>query len=130
VFEYATDRGAKADNVLYLEHGRPLVFGKDRNKGIRLKGLAPEVVAVGNGAGPEHLLVHDEQAAEPSLAYLLSRMVFPDFPECLGVFRCVCRPTYGELMDEQIREAVAYEGPGWLEELFADDETWVVEEKG
>ena len=49
----------------------------------------------------DDLLVHDEKAEEPSLAYLLSRMVYPEFPECVGVFRCVERPTY----DEQLRQA-------------------------
>src|SRR5437588_3939982 len=75
VFEYATDKSIKADNALYLEHGKPLIYGKDRNKGIRLHGLNPEVVGVGEGAGciaPDDLLIHDEKAEEPSLAYLLS----------------------------------------------------------
>ena len=49
VFEYATDKSVKADNILYLEHGKPLIFGKDRNKGIRLQRLDPEVVTLGNG---------------------------------------------------------------------------------
>src|SRR6266550_3437658 len=39
VFEYATDKSSKADTTIYLEHGKPLLFGKDRNKGIRLHGL-------------------------------------------------------------------------------------------
>ena len=49
VFEYATDKSIKADNVLYLEHGKPLIFGKDRSKGIRLHELEPEVVTLGSG---------------------------------------------------------------------------------
>src|SRR6266550_1220542 len=69
VFEYATDKAVKADNILYLEDGKPLVFGKDRNKGIRLNGLDPEVVSLGE-VGMDDLLVHDEKANEPSLAYL------------------------------------------------------------
>jgi 2-oxoglutarate/2-oxoacid ferredoxin oxidoreductase subunit beta len=93
VFEYATDKGIKADNTLYLEHGKPLIFGKDRNKGIRLHGLDPEVVTLGNGITHDDLLIHDERAPEPSLAYLLSRMVYPHFPECIGIFRAVERPT-------------------------------------
>jgi 2-oxoglutarate ferredoxin oxidoreductase subunit beta len=127
VFEYATDKSTKADNVLYLQHGRPLVFGKDRNKGIRLNGLNPEVVELGNGIALDDLLVHDEKAEEPSLAYLLSRMVYPDFPECIGVFRCVERPTYEDVLNKQIDDVLAKRGAGKLEELFASDETWVVE---
>src|SRR3954453_7521823 len=72
VFEYATDKAVKNDNLLYLEHGKPMVFGKDRSKGIRLNGLDPEVVSLADGVAMDDLLVHDEQAVEPSLAYLLS----------------------------------------------------------
>jgi 2-oxoglutarate ferredoxin oxidoreductase subunit beta len=127
VFEYATDKSIKADNVLYLQHGRPLVFGKDQNKGIRLHGLNPEVVELGNGVAKDDLLVHDEKADEPSLAYLLSRMVYPDFPECIGVFRAVERPTYENVLNKQIDDVIATKGAGKLEDLFASDETWVVE---
>jgi 2-oxoglutarate ferredoxin oxidoreductase subunit beta len=127
VFDYASDKSVKADNLLYLEHGKPLIFGKDKNQGIRLNGLDPEVVALGGDVPMDDLLVHDEQAEEPSLAYLLSRMVHPEFPECLGVFRCVERPTYGEQVDAQVEAAVKAKGPGKLEELLAGDETWVVE---
>jgi 2-oxoglutarate ferredoxin oxidoreductase subunit beta len=127
VFEYATDKGIKADNTLYLEHRKPLIFGKDRNKGIRLHGLDPEVVTLGNGINQDDLLIHDESAEEPSLAYLLSRMVYPRFPECVGVFRCVQRPTYEDLVLQQIEEVRRSKGPGKLEELFASDDVWTVE---
>jgi 2-oxoglutarate ferredoxin oxidoreductase subunit beta len=126
VFEYATDKSIKADNTLYLEHGKPLIFGKDRNRGIRLNGLDPEVVNLGSGITVDDLLIHDERAEEPSLAYLLSRMVFPRFPECVGVYRCVQRPTYDELLNKQIEDVVRSKGRGKLEELFASDDTWVV----
>jgi 2-oxoglutarate ferredoxin oxidoreductase subunit beta len=127
VFEYATDKSIKADNTLYLEHGKPLIFGKDRNKGIRLHGLDPEVVTLGSGINVDDLLIHDEKAEEPSLAYLLSRMVYPRFPECVGVFRNVERPTYDDLLNQQIEEAVKAKGRGKLDELFAADDTWVVQ---
>src|SRR5205085_10844278 len=119
VFEYATDKTVKADNTLYLEHRKPLIFGKDRTKGIRLNGLDPEVVTVGNGISVDDLLIHDETAEEPSLAYLLSRMVHPRFPECVGIFRCVQRPTYDELLNKQLEDVIRTKGRGKLEELFA-----------
>jgi 2-oxoglutarate ferredoxin oxidoreductase subunit beta len=127
VFEYATDKGIKADNTLYLEHGKPLIFGKDRNKGIRLHGLDPEVVQLGNGITVDDLLIHDERAEEPSLAYLLSRMVYPRFPECIGIFRAVDRPTYDDLVNKQIEDVIKAKGKGRLEDLFASDDTWVVQ---
>jgi 2-oxoglutarate ferredoxin oxidoreductase subunit beta len=127
VFEYATDKGIKADNTLFLEHGKPLIFGKDRNKGIRLHGLDPEVVQLGNGINVDDLLIHDERAEEPSLAYLLSRMVYPRFPECIGIFRAVTRPTYDDIVNKQLEDVVKAKGKGKLEELFASDDTWVVQ---
>src|SRR6516225_2738458 len=129
VFDYATDKSTKADNTLYLEHGKPLIFGKDRTKGIRLHGLDPEVVTLSNGIGVDDLLIHDERAEEPSLAYLLSRMVYPRFPECVGIYRCVQRPTYDELLNKQIEDVIRAKGRGKLDDLFSSDDVWVVEPK-
>ncbi len=125
-FEYATGKDTKDDTTLFLEHNRPLVFGKDRNKGIRLNGMDPEIVELGNGTTEDDLLFHDEKQAEPSLAYLLSRMRYPDFPEPMGVLRCVERPTYEDLVMGQLNEARRAH-PGRLEELFDEGDTWVVE---
>lgn len=125
-FSYATDRETRDETLLLLEHGRPLVFGKNRDKGIRLNGLVPEVVTLGGGITEADLLVHDEAASEPALAYLLSRMRQPDFPEPMGVFRAVDRPRYDERLHAQIAEAQAQHGPGDLEKLFRSGETWTV----
>src|SRR5581483_10730589 len=96
VFEYVTDKSVKADNALYLEHGKPLIYGKDRDKGIRLnpRTFELEVVAVGKDCPESDLLVHNEKAEEPNLAFLLSRMAHPEFPEVFGTLRSVERPTY------------------------------------
>src|SRR5688572_21956853 len=126
VFEYATDKSMKADTVLYLEHGKPMVFGKDRTKGIRLNGLRPEVVEVGKDCGLDDVLVHDETATEPTLATLLSRMSGPEFPEPVGVLRAVQKPTYEEMLDKQIADATARKGPGTVEDLFKAEDVWTV----
>jgi len=128
VFDYATDKSVKADNTLFLQDGKPLIFGKDRSKGIRLNGrLEPEVVTLGSGCNIDDLLTHNKSAEEPTLAYLLSRLVHPEFPEAVGVFRAVKRPTYDELVNQQIDDVIKKKGRGKLEELFASDDTWVVE---
>jgi 2-oxoglutarate ferredoxin oxidoreductase subunit beta len=131
VFAYATDKSVKQDNLLFLEHGRPMIFGKDRNKGIRLHGLTPEVVSLGSGIGQDDLLIHDEKAEEPTLAYLLSRMVYDadggGFPEPVGVLRAVERPTYGGQLDDSINALVKARGKGNLQDLLTGDETWTVE---
>jgi len=125
-FEYATDRQLRSEHTLELEHGKPLLFGKDRRQGIRLNGLEPEIVTLGDSIREQDLLVHDEKAAQPSLAYLLSRMHYPDFPEPIGVFRAVDRPKYDELLNHQVEEAIRTQGPGDLDALFNSGDTWTV----
>ena len=125
-YDYATDRETKSDTVIELEHGKPLVFGKNRSKGIRLNGLTPEVVELGAGVSESDLLVHDEAAREPTAAYLLSRMRYPEFPEPIGVFRSVDRPKYDELLNAQVDEARGTRGPGDLQKLFMSGDTWEV----
>ena len=125
-YEFASDRKTKLDNVLYLEHGRPMIFGKHRNKGIRLNGTTPEIVELGKGITIDDLLIHDERASQPTLAYLLSRMHFPEFPEPLGIFREVEAPTYEDLLMGQIDAATKKLGEGTLETLFDAGGTWTV----
>jgi 2-oxoglutarate ferredoxin oxidoreductase subunit beta len=124
-WEQFTDKAVKDDNLLELEHGKPMTFGKERNKGIRLNGMTPEVVSLSEVAADD-LLFHDESPPESQLAFLLSRMRYPKFPEPIGVFRDVQRPTYDHLMNEQIRAATSDRGSGSLEDLFNSNETWVV----
>jgi 2-oxoglutarate ferredoxin oxidoreductase subunit beta len=125
VFDYASDKADKADNLLALEHGKPLLFGKDQTHGIRLAGLDPEVVTLGNGVTTGQLLIHDEAAARPTLAHVLAQMTYPDWPECVGVFRCVERPTFDEQIDSRLAEAQRG-GRGTLDELFTAEDVWEV----
>lgn len=125
-FGYAWDRKRRPDHLIELEHGRPLVFGAEHDKGIKLNGLQPQVVKLGNGISESDLLVHDEHAEEPALAYLLSRLRYPQFPEPIGVLRSVARPSYEVLLDAQIEEARKSHGKGDLETLFNAGETWQV----
>ncbi len=126
-WDYATDRNTKAESIIELEHGKPIIFGKNRDKGIRLSGMEPEVVRLGKGGVSEDdLLFHDEKCPEPSLAYLLSRMRNPEFPEPIGVFRAVDRPRYDVLINEQVERAKQERGEGDLNALFRAGETWSV----
>jgi len=125
-FEYATGKDTKDETTIYLEHNKPLVFGKDRNRGIRLNGMDPEVVTLGSGITEDDLLFHNEQQAEPSLAYLLSRMHYPEFPEPMGVFRSVERPVFEDMVFDQVKSATESMGKGDLASLFASGETWDV----
>ncbi len=126
-WSYAKERDTKADTTLELVHGKPLIFGKNRDKGIRLNGMDPEVVELGKGISEDDLLFHDEKAPEPSLAYLLSRMRHEDgFPEPIGVFRAVEAPRYDAMINDQVTVATNERGVGDLDKLFASGDTWDV----
>jgi 2-oxoglutarate ferredoxin oxidoreductase subunit beta len=126
-FAFATDRETKADHLIELQHGKPLIFGKELDKGIRLNGMEPEVVELGKGISEDDLLFHDEKSSEPSLAYLLSRMRYPEFPEPIGIFRAVDRPKYDEELKRQVEAAKQKHGDANLETLFNSGDTWIVE---
>jgi 2-oxoglutarate ferredoxin oxidoreductase subunit beta len=122
---HLSDPDNRLENVLYLEHGEPMRFGRKKEKGIRLNGFTPEVVELAE-VGEDQLLVHDERASEPTLAYLLSRMGPPHFPTPVGVFRAVDKPVYSQLLMEQVQAAQA-QRPADLQALFHQGETWVVD---
>lgn len=116
------DKATREERVVRLRHGEPLVFGKDSNRGIRLKGFDPEVVGFTKGSVPADLAVHDEKADSPHLAYLLSRMDAAQFPIPIGVFRAVRRPTLHELMEDQIAKARQISPPNLQALLNGGDE--------
>jgi len=123
-FAALTDKDTKADTQLVLEHGKPMVFGKNRDRGIRLRGLTPEVVTLGNGVSTADLLVHDEH--DPVIAFILSRMAPPAFPTPIGVLHVEQKPTFDALMNQQIEEAKAKFGAGNLEKLLHQGDVWAV----
>ncbi|HJY79467.1 MAG TPA: 2-oxoacid:ferredoxin oxidoreductase subunit beta [Candidatus Binatia bacterium] len=123
-FASLTDKETKADTQLVLEHGKPMIFGKNKDRGIRLKGLTPEVVTLGNGIGVSDLLVHDETDAV--LGFLLSRMAPPAFPTPIGVIRVAEKPTFDALMNYQIRDAMEKSGEGNLDNLLHRGDVWTV----
>jgi 2-oxoglutarate/2-oxoacid ferredoxin oxidoreductase subunit beta len=121
-----SDRSLRDENLLFLEHGRPLIFGKNRDKGIRLNGTTPEVVPLGNGISEEDLLVHDAQEESSTLAYMLSRLDYPVYPVPMGVLRQVERPTYTDGLMGQIADARAGRGAGDLNQLYRSADLWEV----
>jgi 2-oxoglutarate ferredoxin oxidoreductase subunit beta len=126
-FEAFTARDVRPDRMIVLEHGRPIVFGRERNRGIRLRGVHPEIVTLGqDGVTEKDLLVHDEKSLEPTLAYLLSRLTYPDYPVPVGVFYAVDRPRLEEILGQQAIQATARLGAGSLERLLGSGPTWTV----
>src|SRR3954470_3242093 len=128
-FEHFTERTVRPERVLYLEHGKPMVFGKNRDRGIRMNGTRPEVIGLGSGTGlnESDCLVHDVHIEDPSVAFMLGRMEHPAFPQPVGIFRDVRRETYEDLLAHQIEESVARSGRGQLQKLIHSGDMWVVE---
>lgn len=124
-WDHTTDSSVRDDNIVYLEEGQPLTFGRDSDKGIRVNGMIPEVVTLADAAEGE-LAVHQESLDNSSYAYMLSRMQHPEFPLPFGVLRAVDRPAYTDLLVDQVEQAVR-EGEPDLDALLRSSDTWVVE---
>lgn len=126
-FDAVTDKATRADMRIMLEHGKPLLFGKENNKGVRLRGLEPEVVTVGeNGVTEADLVVHDEAVPTSGLAFFLSQFAAPNCPVPFGVFRAVREPTYEHLSQQLAEDTRARKGQGTLEKLFNSGDTWSI----
>lgn len=128
-FEVFTEKSSKADETLFLEQGKPLLFGAAQNKGIRLEGFKPIVVEIGNGVSADDLWVHDEK--DFYKAQILVRM-FDDprieghLPRPFGVFYQAERMCYEDQMNLQIEEVINSKGPGDLDRLLRGSETWTI----
>ena len=120
-----TERAVRDDKQVMLEHGKPMIFGKGRDKGLKLKGLDLEVVKVGKGGVPEEeLMVHDERLENQAHAYLLSRL---EEPVPMGIFRQVTRPSFDDRASGQVKDQTAKLGRGDLQDLLKGPETWTVD---
>jgi 2-oxoglutarate ferredoxin oxidoreductase subunit beta len=123
-----TEKDARSENIVQLEHGKPLIFGKNRDKGIRLNGFDLEVVQLGNGVTEKDLLVHDEKHPRAAYAFLLAHMESrPGFPTPIGVLRAWDHvPAYETLINDQIAQVQAKRGKGDLDKLLQAGDTWEV----
>ena len=126
-FDSVTSRDVKDDQVLLLEEGKPLIFGSDCKRGIRLNGLDPEIVDLGEDVSEEDLLVHQPKSPNSAYANLLAQMTYPTFPTPVGILRQLeGRETYEDALVQQVDQAQS-EGAGNLQELLTGKNSWVVE---
>lgn len=131
-FELFTDKRSRPRETIYLEHGEPMVFGKDKDKGIRLDGLKPEVVELGEDHSKDDLWIHDEK--DSTKAHLLSKFFEHatgengiKFPRPFGVLYAVNRPRYDEEVIKQVNHSAKSAGEPDLDALLRGNETWTVE---
>ena len=119
-----TDKEVKDDKQIYLEHGKPMIFGKERNKGLVLKGLKLEVVTIGeNGVTETDILLHDAKESDPTLHLMLARL---HYPLATGIIRSVEEPTFEEREEtlyNKVKETSKYKT---VDDLFFAGETYEV----
>ena len=123
-FAAFTDKEVRQERMIYIEDRKPLRFGNEMQHGVRLNGFTPEVVE--NAKDDEGLLVHQTDLDNPTLANILVGMDYPAFPVPVGIFRSVQRPSYDELVQQQVDDAVAKSAPDF-EALLNSGETWEVD---
>jgi 2-oxoglutarate/2-oxoacid ferredoxin oxidoreductase subunit beta len=128
-FEVFTEKSSKPEETLFAEQGKPLIFGAQKNKGIKLDGFKPIVVSLDNGASADDLWVHDDR--DFFKAQILTRMfdstkLEGHMPRPFGVFYETDRPCYEDVMAMQIDEVQATKGKGDLDKLLKGNETWTI----
>lgn len=124
-FKNLTDREVKDDNVLILENGKPMIFGSKKNKGIHLDGFKPEVVELDGKFSVNDLVLHEE--SDRNLGGILANFTHNEkFPTPIGVLYCEEKPTYEDLLYNQIESAKKRMGEGDLEALLHSGDTWII----
>lgn len=125
--EAITSKETRLQNQLILEHGKPMLFGENNSKGLRLNGLELEVVTVGeNGITESDILIHDAFSASPVLHQMLIRMQLPDFPVAMGVIRNVSAPVFDQEFHQQITDSQKNARYSSVDEMFLSGSTFKV----
>jgi len=122
-FDALKDSEKKDELLIRVEHGKPLVFGKNKNKGITIRHLRAEVVEFKSGSVPSEITVYDETNSE--MAYLVSGLQAPEFPLPIGVLRAVEKSSYEQLYYDQVA-AVGDTKDNELETLLSGPDAWEV----
>ena len=127
-FAPVVSRENREEGALYLEDGKPLIFGKQKDKGIILNGLKTEVIDLNKATAEQKkkLLIHKENDPSPAYAYLLTQMEYPELPVCFGVFRSIEKPTYDQLLDQQQKMVIEKHGKGKLQDIIYNEDVWTV----
>jgi 2-oxoglutarate ferredoxin oxidoreductase subunit beta len=123
--ELITNKETRDDNTIVLRHGEPMIFGKNRDKGITLENLKLKVIKFGeNGYTEKDVLVHDAHEPNPGIHYRLAGMHLPEYPVSLGVIRSITDHTYDEAMRDQHVRIQGASKIKTVDELLNSGATW------
>ena len=122
---WLAEKANRADRSIVLEHGKPMIFGNEQNKGLVLDGFNLKVVTIGeNGITEKDILVHDATTEDPTLHMKLALMTGPDMPIAMGIIRNVEVETYDEAVENQIKEIQATTKIKNFDDLVDSLEQW------
>ena len=125
--ESVYSKEGRKKNAIYLEHGKPMIFGENNEYGLMQEGFGIKVVKIGeNGITVDDLLVHDAHCEDNTLQLKLAMMEGPDYPIALGVIRDVDAPTYDDAVTAQIEEVKAKKPYHSFAELLETNDIWEV----
>lgn len=124
---YLSEKASREDRIVVLEHGKKMIFGKEKNKGLVLDGLKLKVVTIGeDGITEDDILTHDAETPDPTLHLMLVRMQAPDFPIAIGVIRDVPGETFDQAISNQIAQEQAKSKVKSFDDLIETLEQWTV----
>lgn len=127
IHDEITDKQYKEDRTIVLEHGKPMIFGRNRDKGLMLDGLKLNVVTIGeNGITEKDILIHDAECEDNTMHLKLVNMEYPDYPVALGVIRKVKAFVYDQAMEEQIADVQQNSKIKSFLDLAKDGDVWEV----
>ena len=124
-FAPMTNKESKADKVLWLENGQPMLFGAEKNKGIHMDGNTPTIVELNGKFSTDDIMVHNE--SDYVVASMLANFTYqPEFPDPIGVLYNIDAPVYDDMVSKQIAKALDMRGTGNIRDLLNSGDTWEV----
>jgi 2-oxoglutarate ferredoxin oxidoreductase subunit beta len=123
-----TSKDLRDDHQIHLKNGEPMLFGKEKKKGIRMRDSRLEVVEIGkDGITEENILIHDQYQQDPGLHLMLAKMTPPHLPMAMGVIRSAMYPTYDDMVEEQIKFAKENSKIKNMDDLLNSGDTWIID---
>ncbi len=128
IHEEVTGKEVRDERTIILRQGKPMIFGRNNDKGLILDGLKLKVVKIGeNGITEKDLIVHDATEPNPGIQYMLANMSYPEYPVALGIIRSVEGPTYDTMVHDQIEEVKKNSKIRCMDDLLKSGSTWNVD---
>ena len=128
IHKLVTDPAVRADKTILLEDGKPMIYGKNRDKGLVLDGMGLRAVTIGqDGYTEDDILVHDAHSDNMGMHMMLAEMKGPELPVALGIIRDVKDVTYDDGVRDQVKDVMVKSKIHSVDDLLRSGSTWEVE---